>query len=103
MSEIAIGAPARSNVFTKFNLKSFMLIEGILVSTAFLDELASYPMSWNYVFETDDPLSAREMVGELYWAGLSANQRTVLGACLLILIEQGRITLQFPPAKKKAA
>jgi hypothetical protein len=48
-------------------------------------------------------INAREMVGEWYWAGLSNDQRTVLGACLMILIEQGRVVLEFSSAKKKAA
>lgn len=103
MSEVAIGAPARYNVFLKFYSKSFVLIENILVPTSFLDELAEHLMPWNHVFENDDLLTAREMVGECFWAGLSTNERTVLGACLLILIEQGRVVLDFPARKQKAA
>jgi hypothetical protein len=55
------------------------------------------------IFDHDMAINARDMVGEWYWAGLSTDQRTVLGACLMILIETDRVVLQFPPAKKKAA
>ena len=103
MDDLAIGAPARSTVFIKYCRKCFVLIQDTLVPTAFLDELANHLMPWNMLFDDDDLLTAREMVGELYWAGLSTNERSVLGACLLILIEQGRIVLTFPPSKRKAA
>ena len=103
MEELAIGAPTRSTVFRKYHGKSFMLIEDIVVPTAFLDELAAHPMSWGLIFDDDMAINAREMVGEWYWAGLSNDQRTVLGACLMILIEQGRVVLEFSSAKKKAA
>jgi hypothetical protein len=103
MAEMAIGAPVRPNAFLKHCHKSFVLIGDIVVPNAFLDELANHVMPWNMVFDEDDVITAREMVGELFWSGLNANKRRVLGACILILIEQGRVVLEVPTAKRKAA
>jgi len=103
MEEIAIGAPAQSSVFMKYARKSFMLIDDQLVPTAFLDRLDKHPMAWNAVFEEDAVYTARELVGEDFWFSLTNAERRVLGACLLILIEQGRVVLEFPATKEKVA
>lgn len=103
MAELAINAPAESSVFCKYYGKRFLLIEGIVVGATFLDELAEHPIPWDLIFDHGMAISARELVGEWYWAGLSAEHRTVLGACLLILIEQGRVVLKFPEREQKAA
>jgi hypothetical protein len=103
MQELAIGNPGRSTVFFKYHDRSFVLINDVVVPSAFIDDLAEHPMPWNMLFDDDAVLTTREIVGEPFWLGLTDSQRSVLGACLMILIEQGRVVLEFPKAKRKAA
>lgn len=40
--------------------------------------------------------SAEQMVGEVFWKGLNVVEQEVLPVCLLLLIDEGRITFALP-------
>lgn len=75
----------------------FHLINDHLVPNNFLDDLEG--RFFDVTFDHDQVISIRDIVGDAYIQGLTKAEREVLGACLLLLIEQGRLAIYFMDAK----
>jgi hypothetical protein len=69
------------------------LINNHLVPYSFLDELEQ--RFFDATFDHDQVISIRAIVGDEYLQGLSNAERKVLGGCVLLLIEQSRIAIDF--------
>lgn len=71
----------------------YLQINDYLVPLPFLDFLAE-ELS-DFVFEYNAVFSAQEMCGDELWASLDEAERAVAAQCLLILIKEGRIAVDY--------
>lgn len=71
----------------------YFLIEGRLVPYAFVDFLADCLADFS--FDYNAVISPREMCGGALWDELDEDEQHVAGHCLLLLIEQGRLEMDF--------
>lgn len=53
--------------------------------------------------ETPGRATRLEIVGGTFWASLDEREKAVLPTCILILIEQGRVSFYFPQLDKMEA
>lgn len=73
----------------------YLLIENHLVPGAFIDRLVEQVGTGTRLVSYGPVLSPREMCGEEFWGTLGANERQVIGHCLLMLIECGCIDVAY--------
>jgi hypothetical protein len=71
----------------------FSVINDMLVPIAFVDRLSSHLALKEIVY--GDVISPRQLCGDEFFNSLTAEERQVLASCILLLIEDGRIELNF--------
>lgn len=73
--------------FTADGKYGYVLINGHLVPYAFINRLVDE--LGGAIYEYNEVHSLEEIYGGEFLASLSSNERKVLGACMLLLIEKG--------------
>ena len=71
----------------------YTIINDCLVPDSFLDRI-EFDLAFS-VINYGEVLSPRDLLGEETWLDFDDNEREVLAPCILLLIEDGRIELNF--------
>jgi hypothetical protein len=72
----------------------YCIIDGKLVPLSLLSRINDHLCG--VIFDAEDVLSPREMVGKKFWKSLSKDEQDILPACLFQLIAEGFISFNFP-------
>jgi hypothetical protein len=71
----------------------FVLIDKHIVPNSFIDFVADAISSTTFPYGA--VVSVRDYVTEPLWEGLDDDERQVLGGVIMLLIEQGRVAVEF--------
>ena len=72
----------------------YFIVGDVLVPNAFLDRLGFHLGSEELNY--GDALSPRQLCGDEFFLSLTDEEREVLGPCILLLVDEGRISMRFP-------
>lgn len=70
------------------SVNNFVLIDNCIVPLAFLERLRSDVFQCNFEPKPDEVSALKDYCSDKFWASLNANERSVFGPCLLIVIEK---------------
>ncbi len=96
LARMAEEIPGQDKLINESSPCGYFLVNDTLVPYAFLDLIEADIGYGLITIEYGDVFTPEDLMDDQFWAILTEQERAVLGPCVLLLIEQGRIALTFP-------